>query len=90
MQRTLETQHPQQRRNKMADRERDTGLQDHLEGTGDQVEGRAKQETGGLSGDRTQHGEGVLDEIKGKVKDIIGDVKDRLSEANDRNAKDRP
>jgi uncharacterized protein YjbJ (UPF0337 family) len=90
MQRALEAQHPQQRRNKMANRERDTGFQDHLEGTGDQVEGRTKQASGGLTGDRTQQGEGVLDEIKGKVKDTLGDVKDRLSEANDREAKDRP
>jgi hypothetical protein len=36
-----------------------------------------------LTGDRTQQGEGLLDEIKGKVKDTLGDVKDRLSKAND-------
>jgi len=73
----------------MADRDRDTGLQDHLEGTGDEVKGRAKQASGGLTGDRTQQGEGLLDETKGKVKDALGDVKDRLSEANDREANDR-
>ena len=73
----------------MTDRDRDSGLQEHLEGTGDQVEGRAKQTAGGLTGDRTQQGEGLLDEIKGTVKDTLGDVKDRLSEANDREA-DRP
>jgi uncharacterized protein YjbJ (UPF0337 family) len=72
----------------MADRDRDTGLQEHLEGTGDQVEGRAKQAAGGLTGDCTQQGEGLLDEIKGKVKDTLGDVKDRLSKANDREADD--
>ena len=62
---------------------------DGLEGTGDQVKGRAEQAVGGLTGDRTQQGEGLLDEIKGTVKDTLGDVKDRLSEANDREA-DRP
>jgi hypothetical protein len=41
----------------MADR--DTGTQDHLEGTGDQVKGRAEQALGGLTGDRTQQGEGL-------------------------------
>jgi uncharacterized protein YjbJ (UPF0337 family) len=87
MQRALQARHPQQRRNTMADR--DTGFQDHLEGTGDQVKGRAEQAVGGLTGDRTQQGEGLLDEIKGKVKDTLGDVKDRLGEANDREA-DRP
>jgi uncharacterized protein YjbJ (UPF0337 family) len=70
----------------MADRDRGTRLQDHLEGSGDQVEGRAKQAAGGLTGDRTQQGEGLLDEIKGKVKDSLGGVKHRLSEANDRAA----
>ena len=89
MQRALEAKHPQQRRNKLADRDRDTGLQDHLEGTGDQVEGRAKQAAGGLTGDRTQQGEGLLDEIKGKVEDTLGSVKDRLNEANDREADER-
>ena len=74
----------------MADRDRDTGLQDHLEGTGDQIEGRAKQAAGGLTGDRTQQGEGLLDEVKGKVKDTLGDLKDRLREANERDANDQP
>ena len=73
----------------MADRARDTGLQEHLEGTGDQVKGRTKQTLGGLTGDRSQQGEGMLDETKGKVKDTLGDVKDRLSEANNRDADDR-
>ena len=72
----------------MADRDRDTGLQEHREGTGDQIEGRAKHAAGGLTGDRTQQGEGLLDEVKGKVKDALGDVKDRLSKANDRKADD--
>lgn len=74
----------------MADRDRDTGLQEHLEGTGDQVKGRTEQTLGGLSGDRTQQGKGMLDEAKGKVKDTLGDVKDGLSKANDRDADDRP
>ena len=73
---------------KMADR--DTGTQEHLEGTADKVKGRAEQALGGLTGDRTQQGEGLLDETKGKVKDTLGDVKDKLSEANDREANDRP
>jgi uncharacterized protein YjbJ (UPF0337 family) len=90
MQRALEAQHPQYKEEKMADRDRDTGLQDHLEGTGDQVEGRAKQAAGGLTGDRTEQGEGLLDEIKGKVKDTLGGVKDRLSEANNREVDERP
>jgi uncharacterized protein YjbJ (UPF0337 family) len=89
MQRALEARHLQRRRKKMADRDRDTGLQDHLEGTGDEVKGRAKQASGGLTGDRTQQGEGLLDETKGKAKDALGDVKDRLGEANDREADDR-
>ena len=74
----------------MADRDRETGLQEHLEGTGDQAKGRTEQTLGGLTGDRTQQGEGLLDETKGKVKDALGDVKDRLSEANDRDAGERP
>ena len=73
----------------MADRDRDIGLQDHLQGTGDQVEGRAKQAAGGLTGDRAQQGEGLLDEVKGKVKDTLGGVKDRLSEANNREPDER-
>jgi uncharacterized protein YjbJ (UPF0337 family) len=89
MQRALEARHPQYKEEKMADRDRDTGLQDHLEGTGDQVEGRAKQAAGGLTGDRTEQGEGLLDEIKGKVKDTLGGVKDRLSEANNREVDER-
>jgi uncharacterized protein YjbJ (UPF0337 family) len=90
MQRALEARHPQHKEEKMADRDRDTRLQDHLEGTGDEVEGRAKQTAGGLTGDRTEQGEGLLDEIKGKVKDTLGGVKDRLSEATNREADERP
>ena len=73
----------------MADRDRDTGLQEHLEGTGDQVKGRAEQTAGGLTGDRTQQAEGLLDEAKGKVKDTLGDLKGRLRDANERDADDR-
>ena len=73
----------------MEDRDRDTGAQEHLEGTVDKVKGRGEQALGGLTGDRTQQREGLLDEAKGKVQDTLGDVKDRLGEANDREAGDR-
>jgi uncharacterized protein YjbJ (UPF0337 family) len=79
MQRALEARHPQQRRNTMADR--DTGTQDT-----DKVKGTQTQD---------QHGEGLLDEITGTVKDtvqgtlgtvqgILGTVQDTVGDVKDR------
>jgi uncharacterized protein YjbJ (UPF0337 family) len=79
MQRALEARHPQQRRNTMADR--DTGTQDT-----DKVKGTETQD---------QHGEGLLDEITGTVKDtvrdalgvvqgVLGTVQDTVGDVKDR------
>lgn len=66
----------------MADTDRDTGSQDRLQGTGDQIKGRAEQALGGITGDREQQGKGMLDEARGTIQKGIGDAKDALDDAD--------
>jgi len=64
----------------MSDNDRDTGTQDKVGGTVDQLKGRGEQAIGGVTGDREQQGKGMLDEAKGKVQEGIGDVKNALND----------
>ena len=66
------------------DSDRDTGTQDSIQGTGSEVKGRAEQTLGGITGNREQQGQGMVDEAKGNIQHGIGDLKDNLSDNDNR------
>ena len=55
-------------------------MDDKLEGKLDQGQGKVKEETGKLGGDRSTEIGGKVDQGKGKVKEGIGDVKRNLDD----------
>lgn len=54
------------------------GLENNLEGKGNDLKGRVKDAVGGLTGDASLQGEGKLDQLKGKVQDAFGDLQRKL------------
>lgn len=50
----------------------------------DKAKGKAKQVEGDLTGDRSRHAEGRIDEAKGKAKGAFEDVKHDAKQAIDR------
>lgn len=42
----------------------------------DKTKGKAKQIEGDLTGDKTRHAEGVIDEIKGNIKGAVAKIED--------------
>jgi uncharacterized protein YjbJ (UPF0337 family) len=48
------------------------GLDNSLEGKGNDLKGKVKDAIGGLTGDTSLQGEGKLDQLKGKVQDAFG------------------
>jgi uncharacterized protein YjbJ (UPF0337 family) len=48
------------------------GLENQLEGKGEDLKGRVKDAVGGLTGDESLQGEGKLDRLKGKIQDTFG------------------
>jgi uncharacterized protein YjbJ (UPF0337 family) len=57
----------------------DDGVNDSLEGKGNDLKGRVKDAAGGLTGDSSLQAEGKVDQLKGKVQDALGGVKRDLS-----------
>jgi uncharacterized protein YjbJ (UPF0337 family) len=57
----------------MSDR---SGDRDRVEGSVEEVKGRAKQAWGDVTGDDRTKAEGMADEIKGRAQQTWGDVKD--------------
>jgi uncharacterized protein YjbJ (UPF0337 family) len=55
------------------------GMENKVEGKGDQLKGRVKDAAGGLTNDNEMQAEGKWDKMKGKAKDALGDVQNRLS-----------
>ena len=51
----------------------------------DKAKGKAKQAEGSITGDRSRQAEGLVDEIKGKVKGAFDDAKTDLKRAGDNN-----
>ena len=47
----------------------------------DKAKGKAKQAEGSVTGDRSRQAEGVLDEVKGKVKGAFDDAKTDVKRA---------
>ena len=48
------------------------GLENQLEGKGEDLKGRVKDAAGGLLGDESLQAEGKLDRLKGKMQDAFG------------------
>ncbi|MEH7180664.1 CsbD family protein [Neobacillus vireti] len=52
---------------------------DKMNGYVDTVKGKAKEQWGKLTDDRSTENEGKVDQAKGKVKEEVGRIKDKLS-----------
>ncbi|HEX2220645.1 MAG TPA: CsbD family protein [Gemmatimonadales bacterium] len=50
------------------------GIDNSLEGKGNDLKGKVKDAIGGLTGDTSLQAEGKLDQLKGKVQDTVGGV----------------
>ena len=50
----------------------------------DQVKGKAKENVGDITGDKSTKSEGLLDQAVGKVKEVVADVKDVIDEVTDK------
>ena len=48
------------------------GVENQLEGKGEDLKGRVKDAAGGLTGDESLQAEGKLDRLKGKLQDTLG------------------
>jgi uncharacterized protein YjbJ (UPF0337 family) len=64
----------------MADR---TSTGDRVQGSADELKGKAKQAWGDLTDDDRLKAEGRADEAKGKAERFMGDVKDKLGDKKD-------
>jgi uncharacterized protein YjbJ (UPF0337 family) len=54
----------------------EAGDRDRVEGTIDEVKGKAKQAWGDMTDDEQAKVEGMVDEAKGKAQQFLGDIKD--------------
>ena len=54
------------------------GLENNVEGKGNDLKGRVKDALGGLTNDDSLQAEGKIDKLKGAVQDAIGDVQRKL------------
>jgi uncharacterized protein YjbJ (UPF0337 family) len=55
-----------------------------MDGTADDMKGRAKEAVGDLTDDDDLKAEGKADRASGKAKDVIGDIKDKAEDAVDK------
>lgn len=68
----------------MSDRnQRDNAARNNVDGTTDDLKGRAKDAMGGLTGDSSMQAEGKWDQLKGKAKDALGDAQRRMDSSTD-------
>lgn len=56
---------------------------DHVKGTIKNVKGKVKEEVGHLAGSERTTGEGILDQVSGKIQKGFGDLKDAVKEKVD-------
>lgn len=56
---------------------------DRIKGKIDEVSGRAKRQVGEWTGDTKSQGEGVMDEVKGRVENTWGKIKDKARDLHD-------
>jgi uncharacterized protein YjbJ (UPF0337 family) len=55
-----------------------------MDGTADDVKGRAKEAAGAVTGNDDLKREGKTDQAAGKAKDMVGDVKDKAEDVVDK------
>jgi uncharacterized protein YjbJ (UPF0337 family) len=55
-----------------------------MDGTTDDIKGRAKEAIGDLTDDKDLKNEGRADRASGKVKDVMDEVKDKADDAIDK------
>jgi uncharacterized protein YjbJ (UPF0337 family) len=53
---------------------------DRIKGSFDQAKGKVKETAGDVTGDDKLKGEGVADQVVGKVKSAFGGMKDKIRE----------
>ena len=53
---------------------------DRIKGSFDQAKGKVKETAGDVTGDDKLKGEGIADQITGKIKNAFGGVQDKIRE----------
>jgi uncharacterized protein YjbJ (UPF0337 family) len=51
---------------------------DRVKGSATNLGGKAKETAGKVTGDEKLKGEGVMDQVKGKVQNAVGGIKDAI------------
>jgi uncharacterized protein YjbJ (UPF0337 family) len=51
---------------------------DRVKGSATNLGGKAKETTGKVTGDEKLKGEGVANQVKGKVQNVVGGIKDAI------------
>ena len=60
-----------------------SGDRDRMEGTVDEMKGRAKQAWGDITDDQRMKGEGMVDEAEGRARQAMGDIKDKIEDVRE-------
>ena len=55
-----------------------------MDGTADDLKGRAKEAAGAVTGDNDLKREGKADQAAGKAKDVVEDIKDKAEDVVDK------
>lgn len=61
-----------------------SSIEDKIKGVANQVVGKLKEEVGHVTNDKELEGEGVAQNLKGKVQKITGNAKDALKSGIDK------
>lgn len=61
-----------------------SSIEDKVKGVANQVTGKIKEEVGHLTNDKELEGEGVAQNLKGKVQKTTGDAKDAVKSGIDK------
>ena len=56
------------------------GIENRVEGTIDEVTGKARNTFGAVTGDNSEQAKGKLEEIKGKAQQAVGKAQQKLGE----------
>ncbi len=56
---------------------------EHIKGAVNTTKGKVKEEVGHFSGNDSLAGEGIIDQVKGKIQEGLGDLKDSLKKGVD-------
>lgn len=62
----------------------------HVTGSFQEGKGKLKEEVGHAVGNDTMAGEGVVEQVTGKITQAIGDIKDRVKDAVDKVLEKKP